>query len=153
MAKLNIDNAIETIVSRLETIQTDESASFRSVEIGFRKGREMAAGEYPAAMIGLRSVAIGEQEDCGNALLVCLVRGRNIRAELTSLRAEIADLSMESFDDIQISDVEIGDLFPGYTESAEVEALPDGAFIASWLGIERPTAGFFTTFKITVDAG
>ena len=153
MAKLNIDNAIETIASALEDLRKSESKRFGSVGIGFRRGREIASGEYPIAMVGLESAALGDQTDSGDVLLVCLVRGRSVRGELTALRAAVCDLIALGFDDIQIDDIALGDLFPGYTESAEVAVLPTGAYIASWLGIERPAAGFYITFKMTVDAG
>ncbi|MCK5832952.1 hypothetical protein KAH81_04685 [bacterium] len=152
MGKTTFDSAIDSIVASFAKLQEEHKLLLRNSVRGFKRIREIAAGEYPIAMTGLVSAELGLQENFCEGLTVILFRGRNPQENLAEIKLAVVEKFKEEFDNFELSNIEFGDLFPGFTESAEVETLPDGAYLASWLGIERPVEGFYIAFNITTDA-
>ncbi len=152
MDKLNLDNAIDDLVVALRAIEVN-GTKVPKVHREFIRARELPLGDYPVLMVGLESSAVDSQQDTGDVLLVCLTRSRDFDSILLDLRYSTVILLKDDFgsESAEVADIEFGDLMPGFTESAESAALPDGAFLASWLGVERPARGFFVRFTITVD--
>ncbi len=152
MEKLNIDRALDEIISGFGALDDRNNKLVQSSIRGFRRMRDIAVSEYPIAMTGLVSAEIGPQEHFCEALSVFLTRGREAAENSANLRAALVDRLSEGWADFDITNIVIGELFPGFTESAESDALPEGAYLASWLGIERPIEGFYLAFNIALDA-
>lgn len=152
MDKLKLDNAIDDLVVALRGIEVD-GTKVAKVHREFIHVRELPLGDYPILMVGLESSAVGSQQDTGDVLLIGLTRTRDFDSTLLDLRYRTVVLLKDNFssESVEVADIEFGDLMPGFTEGSESIALPDGAFIATWLGLEKPTRGFFVRFTITVD--
>ncbi|RKZ30130.1 hypothetical protein DRQ36_06535 [bacterium] len=155
MSRLNIDDAMDRLCAQLRALPFDENEKgFRKVENRFKDRSELAVGDYPAAMAGFESIEIGPNDQIGEVLLLCLNRGARTSESLMQIRRAVAELLLNDFnqEDLQVSEIESGDIFPGSTEPAESGALPDGAYIASWLRIEKPVSGLFFRFVITISS-
>ncbi|HHS50396.1 MAG TPA: hypothetical protein ENN07_04695 [candidate division Zixibacteria bacterium] len=151
MDKMNIDYVIDSIIDDFGELKDGRDRLLKSSTRGFRHMRDIPAGEYPIAMTGLVSCELGSQEDLGEALTIFLARGRDARKVLQELKLSATQKLREGRIDASIHNIEIGDLFPGHTESAETETLPEGAYFASWLGINRPVEGFYIAFDISLE--
>ncbi len=152
MDKLNLDIALDDLADALRKIEIG-AAKLARVRREFVRIREIPLGDYPLVMFGLESSTFDTQNDTADILLIGLSRNRDFDSAMEEFRYRIVMLLKEDFgsETAQVGDLELGDLMPGFTESAESSALPDGAFIASWLDIQRPARGFFIRFTITVD--
>ena len=152
MDKLNLDNALGELANALRIIEIG-GVKLAKVRREFLRVREIPLGDYPMVMFGLESSAFDSQSDTADVLLIGLSRARDFDTTMEEFRYRIVMLLKEDFgsETAQVGDLELGDLMPGFTESAESSALPDGAFIASWLDIQAPVRGFFVRFTITVD--
>jgi hypothetical protein len=152
MDKLNLDKALSELAVALRKIEIG-GTKLAKVHREFINARELALGDYPLVMFALESSAFDSQSDTADVLLIGLSRARDFDSTMEEFRFRVVMLLKEDFgsESSQVGDLELGDLMPGFTESAESPALPDGAFIASWLNIQRPARGFFVRFTITVD--
>jgi len=153
---IELDRALNTVCEQLYALKNSNSnVIFSHIKRNIDDLSRLSMSEFPVGMAGIITADICETTQIGDILLICLFRSRNRYDDAMVAKEEVCNMlhNQLSDDGFQISEIEIGDLMGGLTEPAESSmAIPDGAYIANWIGMKTGVDGFFVRFTITTNS-